>query len=407
MPERLAALLAPERGLAELWAERIEGEGRPADAAVERCQVVVRALLAHLDTGEPVRLPERLTITLPDLTALRQLAHARVIAGAAEDEALPALLSRLDQVIDELLTDFVDIRMRDLEVDAHIDPLTAVGNRRALERDLPAALARALRHQHVLSIAMIDLDGLKAVNDVEGHDAGDVRLRDLAQAFVHALRQGDGFYRIGGDEFVAVLPYSDADAVDLLLERMRATAPPFSAGVATAPDDGRQVSELLGAADRRLLERRRGRGERRPSGPRPARARRSTTPSDAVEIASVTTTVTQDAATVEVLLRHDAMSGSGRASGTPFASVEPRLAASATLDALADLGFDLVAHVEAVEVRQVNGRTVVIVLVSTRAGDVDTVVSGSAVVRSSVAEACGHAVIQALLPPPPKQVINL
>src|SRR5207248_10921339 len=118
MPERLATLLSPERALAERWAERVEREGVPAEAAIERYQAVVRSRLSHLDTGDPLRLPEGLTITVPDLTTLRQLAHERVIAQAGHDEALPALLSRLDGVIDELLTDFVDIRIRRLEVDA-------------------------------------------------------------------------------------------------------------------------------------------------------------------------------------------------------------------------------------------------------------------------------------------------
>jgi hypothetical protein len=102
---------------------------------------------------------------------------------------------------------------------------------------------------------MIDLDGLKRINDDNGHAVGDDVLRQLATALRSTARIDDGVYRMGGDEFLIVAPDTIPEDLSRLIERLRESAPAFSAGVAGAPEDGESVDDLLAAADARLYER--------------------------------------------------------------------------------------------------------------------------------------------------------
>jgi diguanylate cyclase (GGDEF)-like protein len=97
---------------------------------------------------------------------------------------------------------------------ARTDPLTAVSNRLELTEDLEALASRADRYGHPYSAALCDIDSFKAYNDCFGHQAGDEVLRQVAHTVHAGLRQGDGFYRYGGEEFLAILPaQSLGDAV--------------------------------------------------------------------------------------------------------------------------------------------------------------------------------------------------
>ena len=96
--------------------------------------------------------------------------------------------------------------------EALIDPLTGLGNRRAFEADLADALADRRRSGGLL-LAMVDVDGLKAVNDTFGHPAGDRVLRATAVALRSKVRAGDRVYHLGGDEFAALLPSGDPEAL--------------------------------------------------------------------------------------------------------------------------------------------------------------------------------------------------
>ena len=150
-----------------------------------------------------------------------------------------------------------------LEEQAFLDPLTGLLNRRALGRDLQREIGRAVRYDRSLNLMVADLDGLKAVNDTEGHAAGDVRLRAMATALTAALRVGDLAYRIGGDEFVVLMPEATAQVADAVAGRVAAAgAPAFTWGSASFPVDGRDDGTLFDLADRRLLAKRTERGKR-------------------------------------------------------------------------------------------------------------------------------------------------
>lgn len=95
--------------------------------------------------------------------------------------------------------------------EALIDPLTGLGNRRALERELARRGRQGTRQ--ALMVAMVDADGLKAVNDTLGHTAGDRMLTAIAETLRSYVRADDGIYRIGGDEFAVVVSGGDLEAI--------------------------------------------------------------------------------------------------------------------------------------------------------------------------------------------------
>ena len=127
---------------------------------------------------------------------------------------------------------------------ARIDPLTGLGNRRALEEALAVAVASARRADLPLSVLVADLDDFKSVNDSFGHHAGDDLLKAAARAFTSALRLPDPCFRWGGDEFVALLPGAGE-------ETAREVAGRISAAVATActRPDGRPLKLTIGATE--------------------------------------------------------------------------------------------------------------------------------------------------------------
>ena len=101
------------------------------------------------------------------------------------------------------------------------DPLTGLWNRRAYDQELETEFKRAKRYKHPLSIALFDLDGFKALNDSQGHPAGDQALREVAQALGRCLRTVDKSFRIGGDEFAILLPDTAAAGAKLVIKRIQ------------------------------------------------------------------------------------------------------------------------------------------------------------------------------------------
>lgn len=110
---------------------------------------------------------------------------------------------------------------RKLEQLAHIDPLTGLKNRRALEKSLEEALSAARRHEQELSLLLIDVDHFKALNDTHGHRAGDEVLRRLSDVLYGAMRAEDVIGRWGGEEFLVILPRTDGPGAIESAERLR------------------------------------------------------------------------------------------------------------------------------------------------------------------------------------------
>ncbi|HET7725746.1 MAG TPA: EAL domain-containing protein [Candidatus Limnocylindrales bacterium] len=141
---------------------------------------------------------------------------------------------------------------------AEQDALTGLGNHGAFQQRLHADASEG----HPFAIVMLDLDGFKVYNDTRGHPAGDTLLVRVAAAMRAAVRDRDGVFRYGGDEFALLLPGADAGAARDVAERVRAAIAALtlaedpqvtaSAGIALFPTDGRTPGELVAAADRAL-----------------------------------------------------------------------------------------------------------------------------------------------------------
>ncbi|MGY1619587.1 GGDEF domain-containing protein [Geodermatophilus sp. SYSU D00691] len=140
---------------------------------------------------------------------------------------------------------------------ATTDPLTGVANRRAWELEAERNLAHASRTGEPLTVAILDLDAFKEVNDTEGHGAGDALLRDLAHRWSGQLRRADLLGRYGGDEFVLCLPGTDTAGATEILERLDASHDfGWSVGVAGARP-GDTLGSVLARADADLYRHKR------------------------------------------------------------------------------------------------------------------------------------------------------
>lgn len=109
------------------------------------------------------------------------------------------------------------ILLRDL---AMVDALTGLYNRRFAEQRLTAEVARSARKGHPLTVVLMDLDEFKYINDTFGHPAGDLVLQEFAAALNRVIRGGDLAVRMGGDEFLLILPECNLTQLQLVLNRI-------------------------------------------------------------------------------------------------------------------------------------------------------------------------------------------
>ena len=162
--------------------------------------------------------------------------------------------------------DELAISHRHLERQTYLDPLTGAFNRAALEAGHGLGLAAS----KFGVVVVFDLDELKAVNDVHGHAAGDALLRHFAETVRGLLRTSDSLYRVGGDEFVAVLPQASLAEVTARLADAMDRSPGARADDGTALDlraslgaasftSGATLDAAIATADRRMLDAKRQR----------------------------------------------------------------------------------------------------------------------------------------------------
>lgn len=141
---------------------------------------------------------------------------------------------------------------RTVNVHLATDALTGALNRRGLLVAAERAVARSRRRSEDLTLAALDLDDLKQVNDAEGHAAGDRLLSETTAAWRQLLRDHDVLARTGGDEFVLILPGTSPEQAEAVLARLREAHPaPWSAGVA-GWRPGESLEACLERADARL-----------------------------------------------------------------------------------------------------------------------------------------------------------
>lgn len=157
-----------------------------------------------------------------------------------------------------------------LQSAATTDELTRLYNRRALEERLGAEISRSLRHQLRTTVMLVDLDRFKSVNDTLGHAAGDRLLIEVAGVLRRECRTLDVCGRLGGDEFLVILPMTRPEEAMVFVSRVQAgfarleqLHPEFGAcsasfGLAECPEHGTTVASVMGAADAALYRAKRG-----------------------------------------------------------------------------------------------------------------------------------------------------
>ena len=146
---------------------------------------------------------------------------------------------------------------------ATIDHLTQVYNRSKLDEIMPMEMDRARRYQRVMSVAILDIDFFKKVNDVYGHSAGDNVLKAIADIVKANLRKTSYLFRLGGEEFLVVIPEVDLNGACIMAERIRKEIEDYrfetvgtvtaSFGVAQLNDDD-TIDSLLRRADTALYK---------------------------------------------------------------------------------------------------------------------------------------------------------
>ncbi|WP_083939173.1 GGDEF domain-containing protein [Deinococcus apachensis] len=216
--------------------------------------VLSTLLIRWVDMPPPV---STLSLTI---FALQGLVITGIIASLHHlNRRLGQSLADLQQVNAEL----AEVQA-ELNVAAYSDTLTHLGNRRAFEGDLESCYAALQTGTFTFCLALMDLDGLKQINDTHGHLRGDALLRAFASSLQSALPSQVRLYRFGGDEFAVIWPELPASEVYRIVQAVRNAEHftrdvgfPFigaSLGVVCVPDETRTVLEALELGDRRLYE---------------------------------------------------------------------------------------------------------------------------------------------------------
>ena len=197
-------------------------------------------------------------------------ADGHTVVCESQTSALPGGLQGISRDVTELRAlqeTLAELALR--------DPLTGLANRRLVGELLDAGLARSLRNGSTLAVIYIDVDGLKAVNDTYGHDAGDLVLRETATRLQQAVRNADVVGRLGGDEFVIVFEPGETPTPELerrldevlsLPITVRSDVQvicPASIGQADTLSVGHDPAKLLAAADVAMYAAKRARRHRR------------------------------------------------------------------------------------------------------------------------------------------------
>ena len=241
-----------------------ERQLRRKDGSAFWCRVVAKAI-------DPVHPEEGAIAIYEDITADRAAREmeeaARHALQASRDALEKAVAERTAELLEtnrRLEAEIADRRQAETRAQhlADHDALTGLPNRRLLEDRLTQALAQSRRNRKQTAVMFVDLDRFKHINDSLGHAAGDVVLKECAERLIRQLRVGDTICRMGGDEFVVVLPEIKraSDAAHVAGKILETVGLPFrvegqdlhitpSVGISVYPDDGKDAESLIRNAD--------------------------------------------------------------------------------------------------------------------------------------------------------------
>lgn len=147
---------------------------------------------------------------------------------------------------------------------ARTDALTGITNWRSFQELLTVEIQRAQRYPYPITLAYLDIDNFKQVNDQQGHNQGDKLLKGVAQTLTNGLRNTDVVARIGGDEFIVMMPYTNRAQAEQVLPRVHQTlldfvhehhfSVGFSVGVVTFEYPSTTVDDMVSVADSVMYE---------------------------------------------------------------------------------------------------------------------------------------------------------
>jgi diguanylate cyclase (GGDEF)-like protein len=302
-PRRMNAVKGPlaridhaREQLAKAWLVRLierasldEIKDLPTERIARELPELISDIVGLVAAGgdEPVELSEEQAQRAASLAALRQGGDSSAADLARDMASLQAVLVRAlsDELAEsdpaafalvvERLADaagavqaaaidhHVRTRSRDLETQANTDPLTGLYNLRYVQRHIVHLLDVHKRYEQPFAVLLMDIDGLKRINDAHGHAAGDRVLMQVAMSTRRAIRTVDTAARLGGDEFCVLAPNQDAKGGVALAGRLAAAVedemsageiPPvgLSIGVVACPTHGDDAEVLIERADRAM-----------------------------------------------------------------------------------------------------------------------------------------------------------
>ncbi len=167
------------------------------------------------------------SIVVP-LVRLQEMSR-RIADGEDADELAAGISARAPMELQQLthtmqqMAAEVQGRHVELQAKALTDPLTSLANRNHLNAEGPRIVEMCARAREACSFLMLDIDHFKRINDIHGHQVGDMVLRSIANCVPGSLRGGDFIARYGGEEFLVILPRTDEAACEILAERVRQT----------------------------------------------------------------------------------------------------------------------------------------------------------------------------------------
>jgi diguanylate cyclase (GGDEF)-like protein len=212
-----------ERDIVVLLARIFEGVDHTETHARDIMTSPVHTLIETAPMGEVVRImKERGFRRVPIVDDKNQLSG--ILNLTELQNATNAALERRGRDLEAA------VRSRTAELEAanarleeltRQDSLTGLGNRRAMSERIDELHAIARRHGNPYSVILLDIDHFKLYNDTQGHPAGDDVIRHIASSFRDAIRASDSVYRYGGEEFLVLLPETDARGAALAAERIR------------------------------------------------------------------------------------------------------------------------------------------------------------------------------------------
>jgi diguanylate cyclase (GGDEF)-like protein/PAS domain S-box-containing protein len=260
-----------EAAIGEMYTALAAGNTYVAERRLRRkdgsefwCKVVSKAIdPAHPEEGA-IGIYEDITAERAVRESLEASRDAAEASRELLERAVAERTAELQAANERLQAEIADRRQAESRAQhlADHDPLTGLPNRRLLEDRLTQSLAASQRNGKQTAVMFVDLDRFKAINDSLGHAAGDKVLKEVAERLVGQLREVDTICRIGGDEFVVVLPEIKraSDAANVAAKILEAVAQPFlvderelnftsSIGISVFPDDGRDAESLIRNAD--------------------------------------------------------------------------------------------------------------------------------------------------------------